>query len=172
LVGAEPRQSREVGAEPRQSREVGAEPRQSREVGAEPRQSREVGAEPRQSREVGAEPRHREVGAESRLSGESDHDRVKDGEEFGGREFAGTWRVEDSNGEPFEITLQALGAAEADRAGEGMSGTWDTDGASAVIVWDSGWTTKITRTGDSYTKTAYDTTAAAPTNTSPAEKVG
>jgi hypothetical protein len=86
-------------------------------------------------------------------------------------EFVGTWHVEDSNGQPFEITLSASGMAEANRAGEGMSGTWDVDGTSAVIAWDTGWTTKITRTGDGYTKTAYDTTAAAPTNTSRAERV-
>lgn len=86
-------------------------------------------------------------------------------------EFIGTWVVKDSNGEPFEITLSASGEAEANRSGEGMSGTWDRDGPSAVIAWDTGWTTKITRTGDTYTKTAYGTAAAAPTNTSPAEKV-
>lgn len=86
-------------------------------------------------------------------------------------EFVGTWAVRDSNGTPFEISLAASGTAEADRGGEGMTGTWDTQGASAVIAWDTGWTTKITRTGDGYVKTAYDTTAAAPTNTSPARKV-
>ncbi len=87
-------------------------------------------------------------------------------------EFVGTWRVEDSQGRPFEIVLSASGRAEADRAGEGLNGTWDRDGASAVITWDTGWTTKITRTGGGYTKTAYDTTAAAPTSTSSAEKTG
>ncbi|MCC7251586.1 hypothetical protein [Hyphomicrobium sp.] len=86
-------------------------------------------------------------------------------------EFAGTWRVQDSEGNPFEITLLASGVAEADRSDEGMTGTWDVDGLSAVITWDTGWTTKITRTGDGYTKTAYDATAAAPTNTSSAEKL-
>lgn len=87
-------------------------------------------------------------------------------------EFVGIWAVEDSNGEPFEITLSASGVADANRDGEGITGTWDTDGVSAVIAWDSGWTTKITRAGNAYIKTAYDTTAAAPTNTSPAEKIG
>jgi len=85
-------------------------------------------------------------------------------------EFVGTWRVADSQGQPFEIALSASGRADADRAGEGLTGTWDRDGTSAVIAWDTGWTTKITRTGDGYTKTAYDTTAAAPTSTSSAEK--
>ncbi|WP_072392984.1 hypothetical protein [Hyphomicrobium sp. CS1GBMeth3] len=85
--------------------------------------------------------------------------------------FVGTWAVKDSNDEPFEITLSASGAAEADRDGEGMSGTWETEGASAIISWNTGWITKITRTGDTFTKTAYDTTAAAPTNISEAEKI-
>jgi hypothetical protein len=87
-------------------------------------------------------------------------------------EFVGTWTVKDSDGKPFEIVLAASGAAEADRDGEGMTGTWEMDGASAVINWGTGWTTKITRRGDTYVKTAYDATAAAPTNTSAAEKVG
>lgn len=86
-------------------------------------------------------------------------------------EFAGTWMVRDSSDEPFEITLSASGNAAAERAGEGMNGTWTVDGPTAVITWDTGWTTKITRTANSYIKTAYDQSAAAPTNTSPAEKL-
>jgi len=87
-------------------------------------------------------------------------------------EFVGVWEVEDSNGELFEITLSADGGADANRDGEGMRGTWAVDGISAVMIWDTGWTTKITRTGDRYVKTANDSTATAPTNTSQAEKVG
>jgi hypothetical protein len=86
-------------------------------------------------------------------------------------EFAGTWKVQDTSGKTFEIKLSPTGAAEADREGEGMKGTWTEDGPSAVIVWDTGWTTKITRVGGKFTKTAYDKDAATPTNTSPAEKV-
>jgi hypothetical protein len=90
-------------------------------------------------------------------------------------EFAGTWEVRDSKDTPFEITLFGSGTAEANRAGEGMSGTWivegPSDGATAVITWDTGWTTKITHTAGGYVKTAYDQTAAAPTNTSGAQKI-
>jgi hypothetical protein len=88
-------------------------------------------------------------------------------------EFLGTWRVEDSHGHQFEIALFGDGTAEANRAGEGMTGTWteSEDGVSAVIAWDTGWTTKITRTGETYVKTAYDAKAAAPVNTSEAERV-
>lgn len=88
-----------------------------------------------------------------------------------GSEFIGTWVAKDSYGVPFEIELTDNGAAHADRDGEGMAGTWETDGPSAVIAWDTGWTTKITRTGESYVKTAYDAASATPANTSPAEKV-
>ena len=37
--------------------------------------------------------------------------------------FEGVWRVKDTAGHPFEITLSSGGAAKATR-GEGMSGTW------------------------------------------------
>lgn len=96
---------------------------------------------------------------------------VSGGAGLAASEFAGTWKVKDSSGTPFEIVLSAEGTAEANRGGEGMKGTWTEDGSSAVITWDTGWTTKITKTGDAYTKTAYDKAAATPTNTSPAEKV-
>jgi hypothetical protein len=88
-------------------------------------------------------------------------------------EFSGTWMVEDSDGNPFEITLFGSGTAEANRAGEGLTGSWSEsdDRTSAIIRWDTGWTTKITRAGEGYIKTAYDSSAAAPTNTSEAEKV-
>ena len=31
---------------------------------------------------------------------------------------------------------------------------WKEEGNAAVITWDSGWVTKITKEGDSYKKTA------------------
>lgn len=96
---------------------------------------------------------------------------VPAGENLAESEFLGTWRVEDTHGQPFDITLSASGTAEAIRADEGMSGTWTEEDNSAVITWDTGWTTKITRTGDAYIKTAYAETATTPTNTSEAVKV-
>lgn len=86
-------------------------------------------------------------------------------------EFAGTWKVADTGGKPFEITLTADGTAKANRAGEGMNGSWKKDGSSAVIKWDTGWTTKITKEGDRFTKVAYDKGGSEPKGTSPAEKV-
>ena len=49
----------------------------------------------------------------------------------------------DTAGQPFEITLSGGGAAKASR-GEGMVGTWKEEGKTAVITWNTGWTTEIT----------------------------
>ena len=69
-------------------------------------------------------------------------------------DFEGVWKVTDTAGKPFEITLSADGTAQANR-GEGMTGTWKEEGAAAVITWKTGWTTKIEKDGDHYKKTAY-----------------
>lgn len=70
-------------------------------------------------------------------------------------QFEGTWQVTDTKGNPFEITLSADGSAKGARAGEALSGTWKEEDDSAVIDWGDEWTTKITKTGDQYKKTAY-----------------
>jgi len=86
--------------------------------------------------------------------------------------FEGVWKVKDTAGKPFEITLSSDGIAKATR-GEGMTGTWKEEGDSAVITWNTGWTTKITKQGNQYIKAAYrkgQSLTAAPANTSTAEK--
>jgi hypothetical protein len=86
--------------------------------------------------------------------------------------FEGAWMVKDTAGHPFQITLSNGGAAKASR-GEGMTGTWKEEGDSAVISWNTGWTTKITRRGNGYVKEAFrkgQSLTAAPANTSAAEK--
>jgi hypothetical protein len=89
-------------------------------------------------------------------------------------EFAGTWKVSDTSGAPFEIVLAEDGSATADRSGEALSGTWKEDNGAAVITWGEGWMTKISKDGDTYKKSAWDKGASMdspPTNTSSAEKV-
>ena len=56
------------------------------------------------------------------------------------------WKVKDTAGRPFEITLSSGGVAKATR-GEGMTGTWKEEGNAAVITWKTGWTTKINQPG-------------------------
>jgi hypothetical protein len=87
--------------------------------------------------------------------------------------FEGVWKMADTGGQPFEITLSSGGVAKATR-GEGMNGTWKEEGDAAVITWDTGWTTKIIKDGNQYKKTAYgkgQTLDALPANSSGAEKV-
>jgi hypothetical protein len=54
-----------------------------------------------------------------------------------------------------------------------MTGTWKEEGNAAVITWNTGWTTKITKEGNQYKKTAYrkgQALDAPPTNSSDAER--
>jgi hypothetical protein len=86
--------------------------------------------------------------------------------------YEGEWKVKDTAGQPFEITLSSGGAAKATR-GEGMTGTWKEEGDSALITWNTGWTTKITKEGNRYIKTTYgkgQSLTGTPASTSDAEK--
>jgi hypothetical protein len=88
-------------------------------------------------------------------------------------QFEGTWKVADTAGKAFEITLAGDGSAKANRADEGMTGTWKEEGSAAVITWDTGWITKISKDGDKYTKTAFkkgEPMDGKPANSSVAEK--
>jgi len=89
---------------------------------------------------------------------------------FAASSWEGVWKVKDSSGQPFEITLAADGTAKASLHEE-MVGTWKESGKSAVIKWKTGWTTKITKSGDKFKKTGYRPGAKKPSNSSDAEKV-
>jgi hypothetical protein len=73
---------------------------------------------------------------------------------FAASGFVGKWKTTDTDGKPFTIWLSDDGKAKGDRANEGLAGMWKEDGSAAVITWDSGWVTKITKDGDSYKKAA------------------
>ena len=73
---------------------------------------------------------------------------------FAASRFVGKWDSTDTQGKPFTIWLSDDGNAKGDRADEGLAGMWKEEGSAAVINWDSGWVTKITKEGDSYKKTA------------------
>jgi hypothetical protein len=88
-------------------------------------------------------------------------------------EFEGKWKVADSSGKDYEITLAADGSAAGTQQ-EGQKGTWKEDGSAVVISWDTGWTTVISKEGGKYKKTAFkkgEPVTGTPTNSSPAEKV-
>jgi hypothetical protein len=73
---------------------------------------------------------------------------------FAAEGFVGKYKTTDTDGKPFTIWLSDDGSAKGDRANEGLQGMWKEEGNAAVITWDSEWTTKITKEGDKYTKTA------------------
>lgn len=73
---------------------------------------------------------------------------------FAAEGFVGKYKTTDTEGKPFTIWLSDDGSAKGDRADEGLQGMWKEEGSAAVITWDSGWVTKITKDGDSYMKTA------------------
>ena len=75
------------------------------------------------------------------------------GTSFAASEFVGVWKVKDSDGKAFQITLSE-------------------DGGAAVVTWDTGWITKIAKEGSGYKKTAFKKGAEPlPKNSSDAEKV-
>jgi len=82
--------------------------------------------------------------------------------------FEGTWSVKDTDGKAFEITLGADGKATSTHPKE-MTGTWAEEGGAAVVKWNSGWTTKIVKDGDSYKKEAFKADGS-PASTSEATK--
>jgi hypothetical protein len=73
---------------------------------------------------------------------------------FAASGFVGKWKTTDTEGKPFTIWLSDDGNAKGDRANEGLAGMWKEEGSAAMITWDSGWVTKITKEGDKYKKTA------------------
>jgi hypothetical protein len=88
-------------------------------------------------------------------------------------EFEGRWKVKDTKGHPFEIVLSADGSATAEHKDKPMAGTWTEENGSAVISWNTGWTTKIIKDGNAYKKEAWDKGKplnGPPSNTSAAEK--
>ncbi|MEZ5826913.1 MAG: hypothetical protein R3D01_00355 [Hyphomicrobiales bacterium] len=92
--------------------------------------------------------------------------------------FAGAWAgkymTEDTKGNPFAITLADDGTAAGEKLGHELNGTWAAEGGAAVITWSTGWTTKISKDGDGYKKSAYRPGAAiedGPTHTTEVDKI-
>lgn len=84
-------------------------------------------------------------------------------------EFEGTWKTQDTDGKPFELTLSADGSAKGNRGGEALTGGWRVEGESALIDWGDGWVTKITKEGSEFKKYSYQN--GEPRGTAGAEKV-
>ena len=87
---------------------------------------------------------------------------------YAASDFEGTWTVQGRKETKFDITLSADGKATSTHP-KNMIGTWTEEGGTATVKWDTGWTTKITKEGDHYTKQSITADGKAG-NSSPAEK--
>ena len=63
-------------------------------------------------------------------------------------DWAGKYRTEDTKGNAFAITLTGDGTAAGEKQGHVLNGTWTEEADAAVIKWDTGWTTKLSKDGD------------------------
>jgi hypothetical protein len=89
-------------------------------------------------------------------------------------DWAGKYMTEDTKGNAFSIMLSADGKAMGEKHGEVLKGTWTDEGDAVAIKWESGWTTKLSKEGDHYKKTAYRAGASmehGPTHSIKAEKI-
>jgi hypothetical protein len=87
-------------------------------------------------------------------------------------EFVGVWQLQDTKGEPFQITLSEGGEAKGRHIDKEMKGTWKEVDGAVVITWGTGWYTKISKEGEGYKKSAYKKSLSdPPTSTSPAVKI-
>jgi hypothetical protein len=89
--------------------------------------------------------------------------------------YDGQWELKDTSGKTFEVWLRPDGKADGTHNEAMKHGAWAEEGGAAVIHWSTGWTTRIAKDGQGYTKTAYKpgtTLADKPTNTSEARHIG
>jgi hypothetical protein len=88
-------------------------------------------------------------------------------------DFQGTWKVKDSSGRPFDITLLADGKATSTMHPD-QTGSWKEQDSTVVITWSTGWSSKIESSDGHYRHTAYrpgQSLQGSPNNMSDAEKV-
>ena len=89
-------------------------------------------------------------------------------------EWAGKYETQDTKGNAMSITLSGDGIAVGLKHGKTLDGTWRHEDGAAVISWTTGWTTKLSKNGDRYIKSAYRPGTPmenGPTHTGEAEKI-
>ncbi len=69
--------------------------------------------------------------------------------------FVGSYTTKDTQGNDMSVTLDEEGSATGKRVDQDLTGSWKAEGDTVSINWNDGWMTKITKTSDGYSKTAY-----------------
>ncbi|MEE9139244.1 MAG: hypothetical protein V3U18_00520 [Alphaproteobacteria bacterium] len=91
-----------------------------------------------------------------------------------GTGWEGNWKVADTQGQTFYITLNVDGTATATRAGGPEAGVWSLVEDTVYISWNTGWKGMIVKEGEGFKKSAFEPGVPfsdPPTNTSSAERV-
>lgn len=70
-------------------------------------------------------------------------------------EYEGSWLLYDTHGGGFEANLDKNGTASGTHGDAMKHGTWKEVDNAAVIHWNTGWITKISKQDGKYIKTAY-----------------
>ena len=70
-------------------------------------------------------------------------------------EYEGKWLLNDTHGKPFEAVFSKDGTASGTHGDAMKHGTWKEENGAIVILWKTGWTTRIEKKGDKYVKTAF-----------------
>jgi hypothetical protein len=74
---------------------------------------------------------------------------------FAASSFVGKYKTEDTQGKEMTITLAEDGTATGQRMDESLTGKWKERKNNAVIFWEDGWKTKLTKKDDKYRKRAF-----------------
>lgn len=70
-------------------------------------------------------------------------------------DFEGSWLLNDTHGGSFVATLDHDGTASGTHGDSMKHGTWTEKDGSAIIKWNTGWTTCISKDGQKYVKTSF-----------------
>ena len=90
---------------------------------------------------------------------------------FAASEYVGKYTTKDTQGKEMTIMLSEGGAASGQRANESLKGTWKEKKGAAVVKWEDGWVTQLSKDGNTYKKTAYEKGKKDQADTSEAQKV-
>jgi hypothetical protein len=79
------------------------------------------------------------------------------GASFAASDYVGKYKTEDTQGKPMQITLSEDGTATGQRGDESLAGKWkENEKGAAVIRWEDGWVTKLSKKGEGYTKLGFE----------------
>ena len=89
-------------------------------------------------------------------------------------EYDGSWQMKDSSGATFKVMLDSIGSASGTHNDAMKHGSWEEKDGNAIIHWNTGWVTRITKKDGHYVKEGFKPgldLSEKPTNSSEATKI-